>query len=822
MEISLFCLQYLAAPAFNLNQGQNSVKSTALTGFYGLQDYAFAHWDTHLARIATQRDSDVEIDDSVLTQRLSTTWNRFSERYASVDGEDVRDTPGRHIPAENSPNESTAVLETDQQIPTKPSWWQAVSRSRQLEETITFVRRTMYSMDQATLTDKERQTYVSLNGPKQFKCPRRYCHRFESGFYDASSLTEHISQHERNFLCPHKWCYAWQSGFPSSSTLQAHIQRVHPVATEDKTMFPSSSEKKPRDLVEACKRGDMVAVQGFVREGAVQKSINDEPHRLPPIIAAARKGHIAVCQYLSKYGEDAYSTRWPKRPGFTALGEAIRHEDRDLFLALVSEATGSRRDEFINNATGLVNHILLALKAKEGWFLETLLSWNDLRSSKITFGHILLQFVKTMSKRLPGQDRLQEMMERAFAARSYENGASVGDSPTTSKHTEDVGKWLCYTLTRGGSPSTSVLHQAVLMHNEAAVFFLLKNLSPEDALSLGEPLLLFALQPRRRPASYEVVQKIIDHSGVMNISDEQGKSLVYLICNPEISPEVFSLVFRFCRTAINDADEAGMTPLHILARKGYSDASRTKMGVLLDTGDVDLLRRDRKGRTAFAIAAEWSDKRTMELLYSANSGLATMRDDTDEAWCPLHHAIHSLDEENVEYLLTLPEAEALMEMCRPDLGGCRPYPLYTLLLGSIAAQNCGVAKELLLSHKFELEDLRRIEDKLADERLQKPEDPDIPALLHIRRSMRYDKLSPENLVNIRETLSKMWVFGELDFDPVVLEKDLVELASFAVKHGHNDIVEALASLQVPGVIQPDEMPSDWTDGGNVPDVWRVI
>ena len=783
-------MQYLTASAFDSDQNQDSVRSTALTGFYGVQDYVFAYWDYHLDQISSRRGDNSESTGTILSQRLNTSWRQFLERYTPEDDDAVGDSYGHVMPPVSSPSALATLERIDNIAPDMAiqcQGWKATDRSKTLEKTITFVRKALQSIDQETLSEQQRQTYL-FNGPTKFKCPRRICHWFETGFNDQGSLMQHLLHHEMSFRCPHEGCYAQESGFPSSSTLQNHVQNVHPSELEEEILFHSQSGKSQESLPEACTRGDMATVKILLQGGAdIHQGVAGSGNRngLTPIVMAARYGHIAICQYLMEIGGNAYEAANKAHPCLTAVGESIKHEDRDLFFALVAGTDVSKRTDFINSKV-IVDHFLLALDITEGCFLATMLRWYELEGIQIPFERILSGFVRQHSTNLATQDRLQGMLEIFSKPRHDHYRTSKSDSLSSSEDPSAYERWLRHILLQEKVKSNN-LFSACRRHNELAVRFLLKNLDREVVANLevqGTRILDYVLADYN--CSAKVVRILLDHGVFVDTQGRSGSYPIHTACRSQKSTEIFTLVLGSCQKSVNEVDRYGDTPLLLLANRCSSE-SYARMKMLCDTGEVDLTKRDQYGRTAFAHAilhySEYA-RSMMELLYSLHPGLAMLKDGTGNGLSPLQYAIKSCNLTAIEYLLTLSEAGVLMDMCRP-LESYEASQLRALLFGALAARRYAVAKELLFLHE-----LRLNSDRTGDnERLENCpdfEDPDILPLLHLRGYKAYDELTSRDLSKIREALDRTLNVEGLKLNRNILRRDLETLVLVA-KHGTTEL-----------------------------------
>ncbi|KAK3369584.1 hypothetical protein B0T24DRAFT_596307 [Lasiosphaeria ovina] len=129
---------------------------------------------------------------------------------------------------------------------------------------------------------------------------------------------------------------------------------------------------------------------------------------------------------------------------------------------------------------------------------------------------------------------------------------------------------------------------------------------------------------------------------------------------------------RISSQDINQRTRDGDTVLHLAALNGQDDVVR----LLVETGWTDIMARNRRGMTAFSLAAsctyaygssDGAGARIMKLFYDINPLLAQIADEGRDGYTPLRYALNVESKINVGFLLTLPEAKVLVRAILPVL-----------------------------------------------------------------------------------------------------------------------------------------------------------
>jgi hypothetical protein len=357
--MAVFCSRYLTSDPFKHGLRERSIREFALSGYYSLQDYAAAFWHHHV--------------DSVLNPTANVPVELSENIVGSVicllgDYKVMQQTGSTTLGSQPGP--------TAQEIQKILQEWRNNGQKDSFEERTSAIRRVIELIDVAGLDDQRKTVFLGLNGVPHFKCPKPRCQMFALGFMDRQTRDAHVEEHERPFKCSNEGCYARSIGFPSQSALDVHVKRLHFYGASPQPLFPPSAMKT--DIFTACARGDLDAVKAFVRQG-IDVDVATQPRgRLTPLVLAARKGHVLVCQYLILRGAQVYHTdAGTSRRVITALEEAIERRDYDLFRIIVETAGERQRLAFLDasSAPGLRSYVQAAITNGAVEILRDLLSW---------------------------------------------------------------------------------------------------------------------------------------------------------------------------------------------------------------------------------------------------------------------------------------------------------------------------------------------------------------------------------------------------------------------------------------------------------------
>lgn len=261
LHIADFCLTYLNFGCFNANLTDLEIREFLQQGYYSFEDYTIAHWLDH-----------VESSTSQLLPSEATSLERLAQKIESFFMKhEVDSTQDQSVSTDQRFQgirqwKSTKRLEGLAQIAR-----QRKSNKNYLDLESQLQRRRSIYEDIVANTDIQNAAvpnFLSLNGPRWFKCPNRWCEFFSYGFRNTESRDKHVNQHERPFRCSFEDCIHAELGYGTEKDLKRHGKTSHPTSQSSEWAFPTKRPKKELDLFSASKKGDLAAVERLVGEGA--------------------------------------------------------------------------------------------------------------------------------------------------------------------------------------------------------------------------------------------------------------------------------------------------------------------------------------------------------------------------------------------------------------------------------------------------------------------------------------------------------------------------------------------------------------------------
>ena len=115
----------------------------------------------------------------------------------------------------------------------------------------------------------------------------------------------------------------------------------------------------------------------------------------------------------------------------------------------------------------------------------------------------------------------------------------------------------------------------------------------------------------------------------------------------------FKQLVGACKT-INDTDDSGLTPLHIVASTGSTECAE-----YLLTNFANMLARDKYGRTPIHYAS--NNIKMLKLFFKMGLGPKSLVQD-NKGYTPLHTAVKANDIKCIEFLLTLGSKDNLSKL----------------------------------------------------------------------------------------------------------------------------------------------------------------
>ncbi|KAL2820974.1 hypothetical protein BDW59DRAFT_164378 [Aspergillus cavernicola] len=186
---------------------------------------------------------------------------------------------------------------------------------------------------QKTPRGNDKKILDALYGPLTFKCPKIWCTDFEHGFDSPADRKRHVNRHDNPFICPHGHCPLHEVGFDTETNLDRHVRQHHSSSQSiGEITFPHPRPRKADTLCAAAERGNLVAVQRHIDNGAEVNQAIPSSRDGNPLVLAARNGYLAVSHLLVKNGVD---TDYASDNSGTPLSVAVISEREDIVRYLV-------------------------------------------------------------------------------------------------------------------------------------------------------------------------------------------------------------------------------------------------------------------------------------------------------------------------------------------------------------------------------------------------------------------------------------------------------------------------------------------------------
>jgi hypothetical protein len=720
-----------------VSDDSKTADTIALTGFYGFFDYAAAHWDHHSLQYARQASLR---PTALLTQEeeersLSTAWMDFVKRFSDI-----------HEPLSEMSSEDGVCLDDSVQQFINPatvdakdevcnieeifSDWTLTRKSTEFQSLAKSIHQIMQRANLGPLGDRDKTVYLSLNGPFRPKCSRRACVHFNTGFESEEELLLHTSWHEMAYKCTHTGCYAWGTGFRTNALLQGHLKRAHPAVESEERLFPVKSRRRPRTLIEACRKGDL--------EGAQLASLSSHPQSTEAdkaLFTAAREGHLAICVHLTQRGCNPYRNQTYRESStgnhvISVIQMSIRLGDYDLFTALRSTAREQQEIAFIDNPLDLVECILDALESPVPQFLVDLLAWNGRRADPFTLSGILWDASFVSLRQEYGGRTLSYIIRRVLIEYpSVQNGLQTLISSELERYRKSgQSPEDCYeqVLVAPDADGESLLHRLCgsgpRCTASMAVKFLVTELKPEDIRRHdmeGNPPLFTALNNRSRYEGSPLddqeniirsfFQKDLDDAkNTRNASGHDPLEFAFIHCTIRI----FRLVFELCGADYNVLQSYrvwGVPSLYqfqeILAAVGLDridERSRmiTELSIKQVIGFKGLLE-DLEIEAEVLTVLE-------SLIHHRPTSATYVRPEPMDASDILKAILQPDDSNAIKFLLSLEGAGSFFEKHRSKLGGLGPEELRKLFFVCLEPEAAwyDIAKSLLTEHDLDLKHVR--------------------------------------------------------------------------------------------------------------------
>ncbi|KAI1114303.1 hypothetical protein F5Y14DRAFT_189934 [Nemania sp. NC0429] len=554
-RMAIWSSAYLTSLPFRDDIHEDEIYRTALSGYYGLEDYALVSIEKHL----DESLKDLTNLSSIITDSLQHMIFRLIKGLG-LGGRDQNDSEAMNIWKELlDGGKSETITQALEQfsVPTR-----AATEDIRLEE----------------LDNETRDIFISLNGPPLYRCRKLNCLKFSQGFKDKKSQQIHLAQHYNQFTCPSDGCPRRTIGFHSNLELEEHQETSHAALNKQLDLFPSS--KKAKDIWSACARGDLLFVERFHRSGGDLQRAKTDRSYLSPFTIASRHGHLDICRYLALNGCSPFAaTKLGGSKTFSAIAEAIQTRNKELYSFLLNSANPAMVESF-KNSRSLADHIVIAMSSGDRTFLNPLLLMRSTR-----YEHLKDEDILDAALYCP----------TIYEPAAYELFFDVLKSLT--KEGNKAGK------TQLGGSYAWGLHTATLSNCPNTVAFLFRHMESSEIYKRDKDGNTPIYTPIRNNFSQTVSLFIeLDLANDMAVCDSNQNRPLHVACKFR-SLETVRLLLPYSFNHLNETNKEGMTPLQLAiyrrAREGNVKTSLKVVKALLDTGAIDLSKRSHEGETVF-------------------------------------------------------------------------------------------------------------------------------------------------------------------------------------------------------------------------------
>ncbi|RWA12622.1 hypothetical protein EKO27_g2507 [Xylaria grammica] len=548
-HMAVWSSAYLASLPFSTETRGTEIRQIALSGYYGLEDYAVSSIQTHIIRGLEQMAN----LSSATAHRLQHVLSNLTKHPClAVDSQKELDYP-ENMRAYFKGNNHEGLT------------------CRRLEQVSSLIRDVTEEIKPEELDRRTKDIFLSLNGVPQYRCRKLKCSMFSLDFENKKSRDLHINEHSNQFTCSAYGCPRRTIGFPSSSDLQKHEKEAHTTTVKQFDLFPSA--KKPKDIWDACAQGDLEFVKDFYASGGDLHATKTRRSRLRPIYIATRNRHSHICEFLGLNGCDAFeASSFDTR--FSALGEAMRMNNKNLFKTLINSATEKNIETFINSKD-LCKHIVTAVNTGVHTFLDTLQSMRHKRREGFGAEELLRM---TCRAEASYNASTVDFIEEIFGLLSPRDRADL--------------------LTKRDSRGNNELYCACVYECENAVVFFLRHMETEDIYHMAHGAQTPIYQTLLK-SNLAIASRIVHHdpTNAMAVCDKKQNRPIHIACEMQNRVKFIELFLPYCAGHLNEVNENGDTPLHLAVR--CKDSAIVKVEMLLETGEVDLSKRNREGKTVF-------------------------------------------------------------------------------------------------------------------------------------------------------------------------------------------------------------------------------
>jgi hypothetical protein len=330
-QLAVLCMEYLSFDCFGLGLTEAEIRGRIVDACYVFQDYAAAHWLSHLeASVKLLKADDPSLANVI---RAASTFLRLYWRGPSGDKRPPQALQKRfealkshHLRGDVDDNLYGQILHVACFISkaTSPRTGEPLVAADplRLNETIRRIRAVFEAYMQslppqpstshvateataaagaaatsyaAATTAAELEAVRSAYGPEAawFKCPRPTCVRFYDGFPTAALRDRHENDHARPYRCKVADCGTDVLGFRTKEALARHVAACH--AEDDSCLFPAA-KRVPIDPFAAARAGNVAALERMLADG-VDLNLRDRRKRTL-LHVAAMHSHTDIARML--------------------------------------------------------------------------------------------------------------------------------------------------------------------------------------------------------------------------------------------------------------------------------------------------------------------------------------------------------------------------------------------------------------------------------------------------------------------------------------------------------------------------------------------
>ncbi|EEU36073.1 uncharacterized protein NECHADRAFT_102084 [Fusarium vanettenii 77-13-4] len=597
-SMALFCSQYLASQPFQDGPRAETIQEFAKTGYYGLLDYAVTSWTHHLA-LVSKDSSSLQADTlSNLTSRITCTLESYEIPYRGSSGDEV----------------------TLQSIEEMLKAFLVNGRKCPFESRISTIRNAIESIHLSDLADDARSIFLRLNGASCFKCPKRDCHNFRVGFSSWKNRGDHVKRHERLFRCSDGSCYRAMVGFPSLSDLQSHTRRSHPTPVPS-ALFSNPRATRPRDIFDACTKGDLEQVRAYVEQGVDANAPSKPRGKWTPFRLAAKHRQHHICQFLIETG----AVQALGQDHRSALSCAMGEDDHELVPLIVHAATAETKARFVEGGelSWRIDTFLVGRAVDDGQMLQALLSLCDLIPAE-SFPDSLRP-EKLLYNAIRGSDSVSNFEVILNWATSYGPKLGLIDA-TPDCHSITEKRYAL--ITKRYEDNDSLLHLASFFGRVSITRHLLHQLRQPDitATNANGNTPLHELARIIWPARVQDMATLLveaDNGATANMENNNGQLPIHIAC--ENRQERTAVVLASHTHDLDSGDSEGNTVLIYAVKTNMTQA----VEALLETKRVDVCRLNHNGETASDLALQQKDTAILQLLHAYHHAAVPRKDPTE-------------------------------------------------------------------------------------------------------------------------------------------------------------------------------------------------